>query len=147
MPIRRYKRDPRDAATRRVDDEVRTLVERGDLLNVPPEVEQAAMDFVTSRQSERRRLAASLGIRLGLLRRAHGLSQEKVARVLRTSKSNMSRLERGREGGLTVERFLAVEDAIWSLAGRLTPESRVTSFIHIKSLDQFESVADCLETA
>ena len=129
MPIRRYQTDPRSKPQRRADEEVLTLFERGDFLRVAPSTEKAAIEFVTRRQAERRQFAASLGVRLGLLRRVSGISQQQLARVLGTSKSNISRLERGRDGGLTVERLVAVEDAIgrWPVGRSLAPVNENSS--------------------
>jgi DNA-binding XRE family transcriptional regulator len=137
----------RSEAQRHADAEALTRFERGDFLHVKRAVERAAISFVTTRQTERRLLAASLGVRLGLLRRAQGISQEQLARVLGTSKGNVSRLENGRDGGLTVERLIAVEDAIRSLAGGPTTAARSGGFIHLEPLDRFRNPSDCLETA
>ena len=147
MPIRRTPRDPRSEAQRRADEEALVLFERGEFLKVAPAAERAAIDFVTRRQAERRQFAASLGVRLGLMRRARGISQPQLARVLGTSKSNVSRLERGRDGGLTVERLLAVEDAIRSLAGPTAKEAPGAGLIRFAPLDRFKNPADCLESA
>jgi len=147
MPIRRYREDPRSETQRRADEEALARFERGEFLRVEPAIERAAINFVTSRQTERRHLAASLGIRLGLLRRAHGIPQQQLARVLGTSKSSVSRLESGRDGGLTVERLIAVEDAIRSLAGRTAMVARDGGLIHVDSLDRFRKPTDCLEAA
>lgn len=147
MPIRRYQRDPRSEPQRRADEEALAWFERGKFLRVPPSMERAALDFVKGRQAERRQFAASLGVRLGLLRRTHGISQQQLARVLGTSKSNVSRLESGRDGGLTVERLVAVEDAIRSLAGRVAVGARIEGLIHVEPLDRFRNPTDCLEAA
>lgn len=147
MPIRQYRRDPRSEPQRRADEEVLAAFERGDFLRVPASVERAATELVTRRQAERRRFAASLGVRLGLLRRAHGISQQQLARVLGTTKSNISRLESGRDGGLMVERFVAVEDAIRLLAGRTVARGRDEGLIHLEPLDRFREPTDPLEAA
>lgn len=147
MPIRRYRSDPRSERERRADEEVLGAFERGDFLRVPLSVERAAIEFVTKRQAERRQFAASLGVRLGLLRRAQGVSQHQLARVLGTTKSNISRLERGRDGGLTVERLLAVEEAIRLLAGRAVAGAPERGLIHLDPLDRFGKPTDCLEAA
>jgi len=147
MPIRRYQRDPRSEPQRRADEEALAWFERGKFLRVPPSMERAAIDFVKRRQAERRQFAASLGVRLGLLRRAHGISQQQLARALGTSKSNVSRLESGRDGGLTVERLVAVEDAIRALAGRVGAGARIEGLIHLEPLDRFRNPTDCLEAA
>src|SRR5208337_3558113 len=135
MSIRHYRRDPRSGPERRADEEVLAFFERGDLLGVAPATERAAIEFVTRRQAERRQFAAGLGVQLGLLRRAYGISQQQLARVLATSKSNVSRLESGSDGGLTVERLVAVEDAIRSLAGRAVVSARAGELIHVEPLD------------
>lgn len=147
MPIRRYHSDPRSEPQKRADEEVLAGFERGDFLRVEPSVEKAAIDFVTRRRAERRTFAASLGVRLGLVRRSHGVSQRQLARVLGTTKSNVSRLERGRDGGLTVERLVAVDDAIRSLSGRARSDGREERLIHVEPLDRFQNPVDCLETA
>lgn len=147
MPIRHYRSDPRNEPQRRADEEVLALVDRNEFLRVAPSIERAAIEFVTRRQAERRQFAASLGVRLGLLRRASGISQQQLARVLGTKKSNVSRLEGGRDGGLTIERLVAVEDAIRSLTGRVVVRAREGEFIHIEPLDRFRKLTDCLDAA
>jgi DNA-binding XRE family transcriptional regulator len=100
------------------DEEILEKFERGDILQVSSKAEREAIDYVQRRFQARRDLVASLGKELGVLRRAHGLSQEQVARAVGTTKSNISRLESGRYGGLTIERFMAVLDAFKALAAR-----------------------------
>lgn len=145
MPIRRYRRDPRSETQRRTDEEALAAFERGEFLRVEPAIERAAIELVTRRHAERRDLAASLGVRLGLLRRGHRISQQQLARVLGTTKSNVSRLESGRDGGLTVERLIAIEDAIRSLAGRTTVAVTATGLIRVETLGRFRNPEDCLE--
>jgi DNA-binding XRE family transcriptional regulator len=147
MPIQRYSKDPRTAAQRDADEQVFGLVESGDFLRVKAATERIAVEAVSRGQEERRQLAASLGVRLGLLRRARGLTQQQLARVLGTSKGNISRLERGRDRGLTVERLLAVEDAIRSLAGTPSQAARGEGLIRFEQLDRFRTVSQCLEIA
>ena len=147
MPVRRYRRDPRSERQRRADEAALAAFDDGKFLRVSPAIERAAIEFVTRRQAERRTFAGQLGVRLGLLRRAHGISQQQLARVLGTSKSNVSRLERGRDGGLTVERLIAVEEAIRSLAGRAAVASHEERLIHVEPLGRFQNPIDCLETA
>ena len=55
-------------------------------------------------------------------------------RALGTSKSIVSRLEGGRDGGLTVERLIAVEEAIRSLAGRAAIGGREERLIRVEPL-------------
>ena len=59
----------------------------------------------------------------------------------------MSRLERGRDGGLTVEHLIAVEEAIRSLAGRAAIGGREERLIDVEQLSSFHKPIDCLETA
>ncbi|MBM4441438.1 MAG: helix-turn-helix transcriptional regulator [Candidatus Rokubacteria bacterium] len=146
MPIRRYRTDPRTASERRADVGFLAAFERGEILRVPPSVERAAIDALSRRHAERRQFAAALGVRLGVFRRAHGISQEQLARVLRTTKGNVSRLESGREGGLTVERLITVENAVRLLAGQRLAETG-EGLIHLDVLDRFQKPADTLEVA
>ena len=115
MPVRRYRKDPRTVAQKRADDSVRRLVDRGELLEVDAGVEREAVDHVQRRYQARREMVASLGKELGVLRRAHGLTQGQLAVALGTKKSNISRLESGHYGGLTIEYFIAVIDAFRAL--------------------------------
>ena len=118
MAVRRYKKDPRSREERAADEEVLQGFERGEFLDVDQAVDRAAVEHVQRRYRLRRELVATLGKELGVLRRAHGLTQEQVAQVVGTNKSNISRLESGRYGGLTVERFIAVLDAFQALGNR-----------------------------
>lgn len=118
MPVRHYRRDPRAEDQRRADEEVLRRFDRGEFLAVDPAAERAATAYVQRRHQARRELVATLGKELGVLRRAHRLTQGQVARAVGTNKSNISRLESGRYGGLTVERFIAVLDAFEALGNR-----------------------------
>jgi DNA-binding XRE family transcriptional regulator len=111
MPVRRYRKDPRNAKEQDADESALRLFEEGKFLQVEPALEREAIDYVQRRHQARREVVAALGKELGVLRRAHGLTQEQVALALGTNKSNISRLESGRYGGLTVEYFMAILDA------------------------------------
>jgi DNA-binding XRE family transcriptional regulator len=115
MSVRRYRKDPRTLAERRADDSVRRLFERRRFLKVDADVERDAIADVQRRYQMRRETVAALGKELGVLRRAHGLTQEQVAIAMGTKKSNISRLESGRYGGLTIEYFIAIIDAFRAL--------------------------------
>jgi DNA-binding XRE family transcriptional regulator len=115
MTVLHYRKDPRKAAERKADESVRRLVERGGFLKIDKEAEREAIAHVHRRYESRRATVATLGKELGLLRRAHGLTQEAVALALGTNKSNISRLESGRYGGLTIEYFIAILDAFSAL--------------------------------
>jgi DNA-binding XRE family transcriptional regulator len=118
MSVRHYRKDPRTLAERRADDSVRRLFERGRLLEVDAGVERNAIAHVQHRYQTRRETVASLGKELGVLRRAHGFTQDQVAIAMGTKKSNISRLESGHYGGLTIERFMAIIDAFRALDRR-----------------------------
>lgn len=115
MAIKRIRKDPRSAAEQRADKDLLRSFERGKVLQVQAGVVDKAVEHVLGRRADRRDLVALLGRELGVLRRAHGLSQEAVAHAVGTNKSNISRLESGRYGGLTVERFIAVLEAFDAL--------------------------------
>lgn len=115
MPVRHYRKDPRTLAERRADDSVRGRFEQGRFLEVDAAVERDAIAHVQRRYQARRETVASLGRELGVLRRAHGLTQTQVAIAMGTKKSNISRLESGRYGGLTIEYFMAIIDAFRAL--------------------------------
>ena len=115
MSVRRYRKDPRTTSEKRADSAVRRLVDRGEFLEVDADLERKAVEYVRRRQQARRETVASLGKELGILRRAHGLTQEQVAGALGTNKSNISRLESGHYGGMTIEYFIAVIDAFRAL--------------------------------
>lgn len=123
MPVQHYRKDPRTEDQRRADQAVLRGFEHGEILAVEPAAEQEAIDYVERRYQARRELVATLGQELGVLRRAHGLTQDQVARAVGTNKSNISRLESGRYGGLTVERFIAVLDAFQVLGSPTTRQS------------------------
>ena len=118
MAVKRYKKDPRSTSERDADAAVLVGFDGGKMLRVSAADEDRAIREVERRREERRDLVALLGRELGVLRRAHGLSQESVARALGTNKSNISRIESGRYGGLTIERFIAVLEAFDALGKR-----------------------------
>jgi transcriptional regulator with XRE-family HTH domain len=118
VPIRYYRKDPRSTEEKHADQDVLKRLRRAQFLRIDPDREREAIEYVERRYRDRREMVAALGSELGTLRRAHGLTQDDLASALGTAKSNISRLESGRYGGLTIERFLAVLDAIHVLAKR-----------------------------
>lgn len=131
MPVRRYRKDPRAAAERHADEGVLRLFEQGELLGVDAIVERGAVEHVQRRYQARRETVASLGKELGVLRRAHGLTQDQLAVALGTKKSNISRLESGQYGGLTIEYFMAVLDAFRAL-GQASSRPRRGGIVPLK---------------
>ncbi len=112
MAIIRRQKDPRTVAQRRADERLLGRFERGEALTVSSKALGDAIRRVRRRNAERRREVARLGMEIAELRRTFGLSQEEIARAIGTSKPNISALERGRAPGISLERFLAVLEAI-----------------------------------
>jgi DNA-binding XRE family transcriptional regulator len=147
MAIKKGHRDPRTEAERRGDEEVLAKFEAGKFLAIAPEGEAAAIKRVEQAYETGRRLAAGLGSQLGILRRGRGMSQEQLARIVGTKKSNISRLESGRDGGMSIERFLAILQTLSELPieASLNRPSRA-GLIHDKVFERFRVPIDCLET-
>jgi ribosome-binding protein aMBF1 (putative translation factor) len=148
MPIKRGHRDPRTEAERKSDEEVLANFEAGKFLALTPDREAAAIERVEAAYETGRKLAANLGSQLGTLRRGRGMSQEELARLVGTKKSNISRLETGREGGISIERFLAIFQVLsgspaQATVGRLGHEG----LIHEAVFERFRDPIDCLESA
>jgi len=152
MPVRRLDKDPRTEEEKQADEEALELFERGEFLHVDPAREREAIDYVRRMNRERREIAARLAKMFGEVRQGLGVSQEEVARGMGTQKSFISRVESGRYGGLTLERFLALFDALHlAVAGSaLFPlfsgsHPRRVARVHHEELDRFRSPAKCLE--
>lgn len=148
MAIKKLQRDPRTRAERRADEAVRAKFDSGEFLTITPKCEADAIKRVERAYETRRRLAAGLGVQLGILRRGKGMSQEQLARLVGTKKSNISRLESGRYGGLSIERFLAVFETISEIPieASVKRASRAP-LIHDEVFERFHAPTDCLETA
>jgi len=112
MTILRGRKDPRTPAERKADEEMLARIEQNSALVVRPDELEAAAHRIRERNAERRREVARLGEELAELRRWFGLTQDEIARAIGTSKPNISALERGRAPGISVERFMAVIEAI-----------------------------------
>jgi transcriptional regulator with XRE-family HTH domain len=155
MTVKRYKKDPRSKAEKEADAEVLHKYEKGEILRSTDSVEEAAVEYVRSRSQERRDLAARIGLDVAVLRRTLGVSQKTVARAIGTQKSNISRVESGRYGGLTLERLLAILEAIAAASGSTDLSSSWTGPLRRKGgkprkddvLDRFKTVSDCLEVS
>lgn len=148
MAIKKRQRDPRTEAERRADEEVLTKFESGKFLAIAPKREAEAIKRIERAYETRRRVAATLGTQLGILRRGRGMSQEQLARMVGTKKSNISRLESGRYGGLSIERFLAVLQTLSELpVEAFLNRPRRAGLINDEAFERFHAPADCLETA
>jgi transcriptional regulator with XRE-family HTH domain len=83
------------------------------------------------------------------LRRTFGLTQEEVARAIGTSKPNVCAVERGRAPGISLERFLALLEALGAQAPRASRAGSGTGrrSASLAPTGGFRSPADCLEVA
>jgi len=146
--------DTRTAEQREADGEVAKLAERGEFLSVAPTQRAEAVRRVKERYERQRELAARLGLSLGALRRSLGVSQGSVAEVVGTQRSNISRIENGRYGGISLERFLGMIHALeseskLSLMTAIGRQSAGTVSVLISepALTAIRSPADCIEAA
>ena len=152
MPIRRLDRDPRTPSQKQADARVQKALERGDFLGVAPSVKKEAITRLRKKHQQARDQAARLGFTLGEVRRALRITQEHLAQAVGTQKTNVSRLESGRYGGLSIESFYAVCSALQTLSGTdplaLLGLQRFGPSLHIVP-EEFRklSLKDCLETA
>ena len=147
MRTKKSTDDPRTKAERRADEEVLAKIEAGDFLAIAPERELAARRAVEEAYRRRRKYAATLGGQLGLLRRARGMSQGRLASRIGTKKSNISRIESGRYGGISIERFLAILQALNEFPFEGSAENRSgPMLIRESAFQRFRSPKDCLES-
>lgn len=150
MAIKRGKGDSRSEDQKRRDTLAMEAIEKGEFLRSTPAQEKAAADYVTGRYEERRKHAAILGLGLGEMRRVLSVTQEDVAEAIGTQKSNVSRMESGRYGGITVERVLAVIDALAFISGSdplavLSTRREQAQSIRDEALSRWKSPRECLE--
>jgi transcriptional regulator with XRE-family HTH domain len=116
MPIRELEHDPRSPEQKRADQEVLEAVERGEFPTPDAAARKEALARLRKKKQARAQ-AAELGAALGAARRELGITQERLAEALGTQKSNISRLESGRYGGMSIETFLAACTALKNLSG------------------------------
>lgn len=121
MTIVRRQKDPRTAGQRRADERLLARLERGEARAVSRKVLAAAAQRIRTRNAERRREVARLGMEIAELRRTFGLTQGEVARAVGTSTPNICALERGRAPGISLERFLAVLETLGARTGAASP--------------------------
>jgi transcriptional regulator with XRE-family HTH domain len=105
MVIRRD--DPRTEAQKKIDNEIRCSAEEGVLPKASKIVRKKAIDLAR-KKSFARQAAAKVGLELGCLRRCFGITQEEIAEAIGTKRSDISRIERGDYGGLTIERLFSI---------------------------------------
>jgi len=152
MAVRRYKKDPRTKEQQDADNEILDRFERGKFLVVDPTVKREALDFVKKKNHERRELVAQIAGMIGRLRKQLGISQEEVAKAIGTQKTFISRIESGRYGGITFERFLAMfqflseaatGSAIFGLS--LGSKANRVACVHHDEFDLFDPIVKSLE--
>lgn len=99
--------DPRTLEQKAADEHIQQLLAEGKFPRASPEARKKAVALVTSR-AQIRALVGRLGAILGKLRRSKGMTQQDIAEALGTYRSAISRIESGKYGGLTIERFLRI---------------------------------------
>jgi predicted XRE-type DNA-binding protein len=109
MGVRRD--DPRTEAQKKFDDEIRQAVDEDSLPKASKVVRQKAIDLARKKHLARQ-AAAKVGVELGCLRRCFSITQEEVAEAIGTKRSDISRIERGDYGGLTIERLFLILSTI-----------------------------------
>lgn len=151
MTTRDIDKDPRTPDQRRADEEVLRAFEDGEFLNIPQSARTEAIEKLRAKNMARQQ-AAELGATLGKIRRIVGITQEELALSMGTQKSNISRLESGRYGGLSIETVLSLCSALQVASGvnpLVLAGHRVTGtsmFISQPELRHFASPRNCLES-
>jgi DNA-binding XRE family transcriptional regulator len=129
--------DIRTPEERSRDAEVQRAVEDGVFSLMTPEERELSIARAR-RRKEARKAAEIIARDLATLREGANLTQKQLADLIGTNRTDISRLESGRYGGLTVERFLAIIDATRSASVRLstegTPRVRVGARYHFQKL-------------
>jgi predicted XRE-type DNA-binding protein len=129
--------DRRTPKQRRQDEEVQRAIEEGTFSRLSVRERQESRARASVRKESRRR-AEGLGVTLGEIRRALGLTQAQVASRLGTKRPDISRLESGRHGGLTADRLIALLMTLQEAAGQplqelLAPLSGPYSFASVEA--------------
>lgn len=143
MTIIRKGKDPRTPSQRAVDREMLDRFESGAAFRVPAEEAEAAARRVLARYQERRREVSKLGPEIADYRRLFGITQEDVARAIGTSKPNICAIEKGRAPGITLERFLAIVEAL-KVGTRRAP-ARTRGRLSLTPSAAVRSLAEALE--
>lgn len=101
------RNDPRTEDQKKADEKLRAALENGTCPRASDSDRKKAIQLI-ERKKEARQEAAKLGIELVALRRCFGITQKELAGAIGTQHSDISRIERGDYGGLTIERFLLI---------------------------------------
>ena len=105
--------DPRTPEEKLQDEKVQQAIQDGTFFLLTPEERRQSIARARLKK-EARKKAEAIGQDLARLRREANMTQEQLAKLIGTKRTDISRLESGRYGGLTIERFLAIIDAIKS---------------------------------
>jgi transcriptional regulator with XRE-family HTH domain len=121
--------------------------ESGAAFRVPAEEAEAAARRVLARYQERRREVSKLGPEIADYRRLFGITQEDVARAIGTSKPNICAIEKGRAPGITLERFLAIVEAlkVGTRPAPMTTVVRTRGRLSLTPSEAVRSLAEALE--
>ena len=139
-----HDRDRRTSAERRRDATVERAIEAGTFSRLTAGDRRQSRDRARLRKAARAS-AERLGLAIGDLRRSAGIPQARLAQLIGTQRTDLSRLESGRYGGVTVDRLNALVMAIKEESGM--------SWTEILGLKRggpsyaFRSVADTVESA
>lgn len=149
MTIVRRHKDPRSVEQRRADERLLARFERRQALTVSSKAVKDAARRIRARNAERRREVAKLGMGIAELRRTFGLTQAEIALAIGTSKPNICSLERGRAPGISLERFLAVLEALGARVDAITPADGGTTGkgVAFTPTAGIRSLEDCVEAA
>lgn len=145
MTIIRKGKDPRSPRQRAVDQEMLDRFETGAAFRVPAEEAEAAARQVLARYQERRREVSRLGPEIAEYRRLFGITQEDVARAIGTSKPNICAIEKGRAPGITLERFLAILEALKIGTAPVPAAARTRGRLSLTPSAAVRSLAEALE--
>jgi DNA-binding XRE family transcriptional regulator len=108
--------DPRTTVQKQQDEEVQNALEDGSFSRLTSQDRDQSRERARLKKDARRK-AEAIGIELAHLRRSAGLTQAQLARIIGTQRTAISRLESGRYGGLTVDRYVAILSAINAASG------------------------------
>ena len=105
MSIKRS--DPRTEKQKEIDENMQNALEKGTLARATPDERKKAI-IRAKQKKEARKRAARLGLVLAEMRQECNMTQKDLADAIGTKHSDISRIESGRYGGLTIERFLMI---------------------------------------
>lgn len=142
MMIKRTK-DSRTTQEKRRDDDVQRAIEAGTFSHLTT-AQRVQLRERARLKKAARQAAEAVGLEVGELRRRAGLTQAAVAELISTQRTDITRLESGRYGGLTVDRLIALMTAIKQASGMTWQE--ILPVMGGQRVYEFQTVADTLES-